>query len=253
MAAADGLLVPGDTAVHRLPAHVKVVALLGFVVAVVLVPPRQWWALLAAAAVLAVVVRIARLPAVVVVRRMVVEVPFVVFALLLPVLATGPRVDVLGVPLAVEGLVGAWNLLAKATIGVVAAITLAATTTPRDLVAGLERLRVPDALVQIVAFMLRYLAVVADDLHRMRIARESRGAPPGWWGQLRAVAATIGALFVRTYERGERVQQAMLARGWTGRSVLVQGRAATAAEWAGAAVLPLAAAVLAVVAWSVTG
>lgn len=253
MAAADGLLVPGDTAVHRLPAHVKVVALLGFVVAVVLVPPRQWWALLAAAAVLAVVVRIARLPAVVVVRRMVVEVPFVVFALLLPVLATGPRVDVLGVPLAVEGLLGAWNLLAKATIGVVAAITLAATTTPRDLVAGLERLRVPDALVQIVAFMLRYLAVVADDLHRMRIARESRGAPPGWWGQLRAVAATIGALFVRTYERGERVQQAMLARGWTGRSVLVQGRAATAAEWAGAAVLPLAAAVLAVVAWSVAG
>lgn len=253
MAAADGLLVPGDTAVHRLPAHVKVVALLGFVVAVVLVPPRQWWALLAAAAVLAVVVRIARLPAAVVVRRMVVEVPFVVFALLLPVLATGPRVDVLGVPLAVEGLVGAWNLLAKATIGVVAAITLAATTTPRDLVAGLERLRVPDALVQIVAFMLRYLAVVADDLHRMRIARESRGAPPGWWGQLRAVAATIGALFVRTYERGERVQQAMLARGWTGRSVLVQGRAATAAEWAGAAVLPLAAAVLAVVAWSVAG
>ena len=253
MAAADGLLVPGDTAVHRLPAHVKVVALLGFVVAVVLVPPRQWWALLAAAAVLAVVVRIARLPAVVVVRRMVVEVPFVVFALLLPVLATGPRVDVLGVPLAVEGLFGAWNLLAKATIGVVAAITLAATTTPRDLVAGLERLRVPDALVQIVAFMLRYLAVVADDLHRMRIARESRGAPPGWWGQLRAVAATIGALFVRTYERGERVQQAMLARGWTGRSVLVQGRAATAAEWAGAAVLPLAAAVLAVVAWSVAG
>ncbi|UER54815.1 cobalt ECF transporter T component CbiQ [Kineosporiaceae bacterium SCSIO 59966] len=253
MAAADGLLVPGDTAVHRLPAHVKVVALLGFVVAVVLVPPRQWWALLAAAAVLAVVVRIARLPAVVVARRMVVEVPFVVFALLLPVLATGPRVDVLGVPLAVEGLLGAWNLLAKATIGVVAAITLAATTTPRDLVAGLERLRVPDALVQIVAFMLRYLTVVADDLHRMRIARESRGAPPGWWGQLRAVAATIGALFVRTYERGERVQQAMLARGWTGRSVLVQGRAATAAEWAGAAVLPLAAAVLAVVAWSVAG
>lgn len=253
MAVADGLLVPGDTAVHRLPAHVKVVALLGFVVAVVLVPPRQWWALLAAAAVLAVVVRVARLPVAVVVRRMVVEVPFVVFALLLPVLATGPRVDVLGVPLAVEGLVGAWNLLAKATIGVVAAITLAATTTPRDLVAGLERLRVPDALVQIVAFMLRYLAVVADDLHRMRIARESRGAPPGWWGQLRAVAATIGALFVRTYERGERVQQAMLARGWTGRSVLVQGRAATATEWAGAAVLPLAAAVLAVVAWSVTG
>lgn len=248
----DGLLVRTGSPVHRLPAHTKLVALVGFVVCVVLVPPRQWWALVAAGAVLAVVVRLARLPLRTVLRRMLVETPFVVFALLLPVLATGPRVDVLGVPLSTDGLLGAWNLLAKGTLGVVAAIVLAATTTPRDVVAALERLRVPPPLVQIVAFMLRYLAVVVDDARRMRIARESRGAPPGWAGQLRAVARGVGALFVRSYERGERVHQAMLARGWDGRTTLVRRQPATAVQWAAAAVLPLVGAVLAAVAWTLS-
>lgn len=237
--AADGLLVRRDSPVHRIPAHAKVVSLVVFVAAVVAIPPQQWWALVAAGVVLAAVVRVARLPAATVLRRMVVEVPFVVFAALLPLIATGPRVDVLGVPLSLAGLLGAWNLLAKATLGVVAAIVLGGTTTPRDLVAGLERLRLPAAFVQIVAFMLRYLSVVADDLRRMRIARESRGAPPGWLPQLRAVAAGIGALFVRSYERGERVHQAMLARGWSGTSVLLAARPATAAEWTAAASLPV--------------
>lgn len=249
-AAVDGLLVRVDSPVHRLPPHAKLVALVAFVALVVLIPPRQWWALVVAGALIGLVVRLARLPGRTVLRRMVVETPFVVFALLLPLLATGPRTDVLGVPLAVDGLVGAWNLLAKATIGVVAAIVLAATSTPRDLVAGLERLRAPSALVQIVAFMLRYLSVVVDDLHRMRVARESRGAPPGWWGQLRAVASGVGALFVRTYERGERVHQAMVARGWTGTSTLLAGSPATLREWATVATLPLAAGLLAVLARS---
>lgn len=250
MSAVDGLLVRVDSRVHRLPAHTKVVALLVFVVCVVAVPARQWWALVGAAGALAVVVRVAGVPACTVLRRMVVEVPFVVFALLLPFLATGPRVDVAGVSLSEQGLLGAWNLLAKATIGVVAAILLAATTTPRDLVAGLERLRVPPTLVQIVAFMLRYASVVADDMHRMRIARESRGAPPGRLRQLRAVAAGVGTLFVRSYERGERVHQAMLARGWTGRTALLGSTPATARQWAAGATLPAAGLLLALLARS---
>jgi cobalt/nickel transport system permease protein len=248
----DALLVPGASPVHRLPAHPKIVALVLFVVCVVAVPARQWWALVGCAAALAVVVAVARVPARTVLRRMAVETPFVVFALLLPFVATGPRTEVLGLSLSEQGLLGAWNLLAKATLGVVAAIVLAATTSARDLVAGLERLRVPPVLVQIVAFMLRYVSVVSDDLHRMRIARESRGAPPGWLGQLRAVAAGVGALFVRSYERGERVHQAMLARGWTGRSELLLTSGASAGQWAVAAALPLAGALLAALAWSAT-
>lgn len=243
----DGLLVHGHSPVHRLPAHCKLVALTLFVLCVVATPARQWWAFVAYAAVLAVVVAIARVPAATVLRRTVVEVPFVVFALLLPFVATGDDVVVAGAALSSAGLWGAWNLLAKATLGVVAAIVLAATTSPRDLVAGMERMRLPTPLVEILSFMLRYASVVAGDLYRMRVARESRGAPPGRVRHLRAVAAGVGALFVRSFERGERVHQAMLARGHVpGDRRLLLDAGASGAQWATAAVVPASGALVAV-------
>lgn len=98
-----------------------------------------------------------------------------------------------------------------------AGLTLAATTQPQELVRGLERLRLPNLLVQILSFMIRYLEVVGDDLRRQQIALASRGFSarhPRHWPVL---ARSAGALFIRTYERGERVHLAMLSRGYTGR------------------------------------
>ena len=68
----------------------------------------------------------------------------------------------------------------------------------------------------ITSFMVRYGDVITDDLRRMRIARESRGYDPRWFWQARAVATSAGALFIRSYERGERVYVAMLSRGYDG-------------------------------------
>jgi cobalt/nickel transport system permease protein len=245
----DGLLVARDSPVHRLPSHCKLVALLVFVAGVVATPARQWWAFLAYAGMLALVVAVARVPALVVVRRSVVEVPFVVFAVLLPFVATGSRTEVLGLSLSEAGLLGAWNLLAKGTLGVVAAIVLAATTTPRDLLGGLDRLRLPRFLVAILGFMVRYAGVVTGDLQRMRVARESRCFRGGQLRHLRAEAAGVGSLFVRSYERGERVHQAMVARGYTGRMPSLSYAGATPAQWGTAAVLPLAAVAVASAAW----
>ena len=63
--------------------------------------------------------------------------------MLLPFVAHGPRTEVLGLALSESGLLAAWGLLAKGTLGVLASLTLAATTEPQDLLAGLERLRLP--------------------------------------------------------------------------------------------------------------
>ena len=245
----DGLLVASGSPVHGLPAHTKVVSLLLFVCAVVATPPQQWWAFVTYAGFVVVVVSLARLPALVVVRRCVIEVPFVVFAVVLPFVATGARTEVLGVSLSEAGLLGAWNLLAKGTLGVVAAIVLAATTTPRDLLGGLDRLRLPRFLVAILGFMIRYAGVVAGDLQRMRIARESRAFPGGGLRHLRAEAAGVGSLFVRSYERGERVHQAMVARGYTGVMPSLGAEGATARQWGMVAVLPVATALVALAAW----
>lgn len=244
----DGLLVAVDSKVHRIPAQVKIVALFVFVLAVVSTPAANFWAFALYAGFLVAALVVAKLPVPVVSRRLAVETPFIVFALLLPFVATGPTVDVLGLQLSESGVLGAWNVLAKGTLGVIAAILLSATTGPRELLAGLERLRLPSTLVAILSFMVRYLSVVSDDLHRMRIARESRGYVGGRAGHLKAIAGGVGALFVRSFERGERVHLAMRSRGYTGRMPLLGEVGATRAQWLEGLTISLAAVAVALAA-----
>jgi len=207
----------GHSPIHRAPAHLKVLALVGFVL-VVVATPKDWFAAYALyLAVIGAVVAVSKVPPTYLLKRMVVEVPFVLFAVLLPFVAQGPQVEVLGLSLSESGLLAAWGLLAKGTLGVLASLTLAATTEPQELLIGLERLRLPHLLVQIMGFMVRYLDVVTTEMQRMRVARESRGFTarnPRHWPVL---ARSAGALFIRSYERGERVHLAMLSRGYTGR------------------------------------
>lgn len=207
----------GHSPLHRAPAHLKIVALLAFMITVV-ATPDDWFAAFGVYLLLLVgVVAVSRVPPTYLVKRMVVEVPFVFFAVLLPFVATGPRIEVLGVRVSESGLLAAFGFLATATLGVIASLTLAATTEAPALLKGLERLRMPSLIVQIMGFMIRYLEVITDELKRMRIARESRGFEsrnPRHWPVL---AKSFGALFIRSYERGERVHLAMLARGYTGK------------------------------------
>jgi cobalt/nickel transport system permease protein len=207
------LHVHGHSVVHRTDPAAKVVALLAFVLLVVATPWGWWPVHVGCAALLAAVVGISQVPPAYLLRRMVVEVPFLCFAALLPFVATGPRTEVLGLAVSEPGLSAAGALVVKATLGVAASLTLAATTEPHVLLSGLERLRLPAQLVQILGFMVRYLDVVTDEMRRMRVALVSRGftaRDPRHWP---VIARSVGALFIRSYERGERVHLAMLSRG----------------------------------------
>ena len=225
------LYVPGDSVVHRLPAHLKLVATVATVLAVVAAPRERFWAFAALAGLVVLTAAVARIPPGLVARRLLIELPFVGFALLLPFVARGERTDVLGLSLSLEGLWGAWELLATATLGVACSILLAATTPLRELLTGLERLRMPTLIVQIMSFMIRYADVVADELHRMRIARESRGFVARDVRHWPVLARSAGALFVRCYERGERVHLAMLSRSYAGRMPHHETHAVPAAQW----------------------
>lgn len=203
----------GHSRVHRAQPHLKILALLGFVLVVVATPNDRYPAFAGYLALLAAVVAVSRVPVTYLLPRMVVEVPFLVFAALMPFVSHGERVEVVGLSVSEPGLVAAAGLAMKGTLGVLASLTLAATTEPRDVLRGLERLRLPAQLVEIMGFMIRYLDVVGDQMARMRIALASRGFTarnPRHWA---VVARSAGALFIRSYERGERVHLAMLSRG----------------------------------------
>jgi cobalt/nickel transport system permease protein len=236
--------VPGDGPVHRLEPHTKLVAVLAFALVVVATPVHAGWAPWAYAAFLGLLLSVATVAgtgAGRLFRSLVVEVPFVLFAVLLPVVSRGPRTEVLGLSLSESGLATGGSILAKATLSVLAATLLAATTEPRALLRGLERLRLPSMLVQILMFMIRYADVVGGELRRMRVARESRGFRARHLGALRVLGPAAGSLFIRSYERGERVHLAMLSRGYTGRLPTGPVAAVGVRSWTTALSLPLAA------------
>ena len=100
--------------------------------------------------------------------------------------------------------------------------------------------------------MVRYLDVVTDEMARMRVARESRGFTARDIRQWPVLARSAGALFIRSYERGERVHLAMLSRGYTGTMPLLDSVAATPAQWARSALLPAAALAVCLAGWALT-
>jgi cobalt/nickel transport system permease protein len=202
---------------------------------------ERFWAFALYLLLLGAVAVAARIPLKLLLRRMVVEVPFVIFAVALPFLSQGERMTVFGVSMSADGLLAAWNIVAKATLGVIGSILLAATTEPRTLLLGAQRLRLPQLLVQIASFMLRYVEVILDEMRRMRIARESRAFVARDLRHLPVVARSAGALFIRSYERGERVHLAMLSRGYTGTMPIIHDVHGSASQWALAATLPAAA------------
>jgi cobalt/nickel transport system permease protein len=218
------LFFHGHSRIHHAPAHLKLLGLLGFMLLVVATPREAYVVFAVEAALLVAVVLLSRVPLTYLLPRMVVELPFAVFAVLVPFISHGPRTDVLGVSVSEPGLTAAIALLVKGTLGVLASLTLAATTEPQDLLRGLQRLRMPELIVQIMGFMIRYLDVVTAELARMMTALRSRGCDPRSPRHWPVLARSLGALFIRSYERGERVHLAMLSRGYDGKLPSVEHR-----------------------------
>ncbi len=239
----------GSSSIHRLPAHLKIVGALGFVIAVVATPREAFWAFGVYAAVLAAITAAARLPPGFVASRLVVEAPFVLVALLLPFFAGGDRVTVGGMDLSLPGLWTMWNILVKATLGLWTSIVLGATTTVPELLGGLGRLRVSRVLTAIAGFMLRYIDLVLGQLGRMRRAMESRAYRPRSLADTRPIASGVGALFVRSYERGERIHLAMASRGYSGTMPAASARASSRLAVLAIATLTLGVWAVAITAW----
>ena len=244
------LFIHEEGPLHRLPPQCKLAATVLFVFAVVATPREEFWAFGVDASLVVLAALIGGVPLWSIAKRLVIEIPFLLFAVLLPIVGRQPRVDVLGFSLSGPGLWAAWNIVVKGTIGVAATVVLASTTSIPQLLSGLERLRVPRVMVGITAFMIRYADVLGDEVRRMNIARQSRGGGDGRVGQVRALASTAGTLFVRSYERGERVYLAMESRGYAG-TMPIRSTAATARAWVLCLLWPAIGATVAVIAWSI--
>ncbi len=187
-----------------------------FITIVVITPITNWAAYIGYFSLLLILISISQIPFLLVFKRALIEIPFIFFAILMPFFGTGERFEFLIFDLYREGLLAGVGIVAKGTIGVISAIILSSSTSAREILRGLERLRLPSLMVQIASFMLRYVNVVNDEMERMKVARASRGFEATGVKHWRVLATAAGALFIRSYERGERVHLAMLSRGYDG-------------------------------------
>jgi cobalt/nickel transport system permease protein len=209
----------GNTAspVHRLDPRAKVVGFVGITLVGVSASLATWPAWVACGLALATSAALAGVGLPVIWRRSrLILPPVLLVAVLLPFVRGGETVSIGPFALSAAGLETLATVSAKATIGVVSAVLLGATTSFPSVLAALERLRVPRLFVLIAAFTYRYLFVIVVEVGRMRAALAARAYRPRNLAHVAPLGRVATALFLRTYARGERVYLAMLARGYTG-------------------------------------
>lgn len=103
---------------------------------------------------------------------------------------------------------------------------------------ALRHLRLPRLLIAIISFMYRYLFVLADEATRLLRAREARSAAPvngrtggGLVWRAKVAGGMVGQLLLRSFERSERVYNAMLARGYRGQLLTMNPHVMVIQDW----------------------
>jgi len=229
-----------DSWVHQLDPRVKVLVAILFIICTALLPDGAWlaymlsWALVIAAGLAA------HIQPWFLVKRSLLVLPFllaavtIIFTLPGTALWNGP----FGLTITDAGLVRFFSILCRSWVSVQMAVLLTATTRFPDVLHALRHLKVPAILVSILAFMYRYLFVLADEVGRLLRARAARSAQVPtvhggrnvWW-RARVAGNMVGQLLVRSLARSDRVYQAMLARGYRGELLTMNPHVMTSLDW----------------------
>ncbi len=140
------------------------------------------------------------------------------FAVWLPFVVPGPKIEIGAVVVSERGLARAGLVLAKA-LAVFTLMKLLWSTTPLETaLKAAHRLRMPGLIVQLVALTYRYIFLLRDELRRLRIALRTRGfCGNASTHACRTFGHAGGSMLVRGVERAERVHHAMQCRGFDGR------------------------------------
>ena len=126
-----------------------------------------------------------------------------------------------GIALAPGGVGAAIDLTLRATAAVAGLLTLTLTTPATDLVAALRRLKVPAEIVEIALLTHRFLLIAGDTASAMTTAQAARLGHDGWKRRIRSTGLLAANLLPRTLDRAHRLEQGLMARGWSGASLTV--------------------------------
>jgi cobalt/nickel transport system permease protein len=185
---------------------------------VALTPNAQWltWALYGVAILW--LVLMSQVPFSLLCRRMAIESTFISVALLGAVFREGGQVlwQWGWMKVTTTGLTILGSVTSKAFLSLLVLNMLTLSTPIPALLHALKLLRVPPLLVAILSSMYRYSTILVEEFQSMYRAALSRNLMGNASRQRALLGSMFGALFIRTYDRGERIHHAMLARGYQG-------------------------------------
>lgn len=235
----------GRSLVHHLDARVKLLLAVAYILTSALTPAGAWPIYLVLLAMVLAVELLSEESIGFYFKRSLLALPFVLAAAPLIFTMPGPAwftISLGGVHLqaSLTGLERFLSVLVKSWISVQMAIVLTTTTPFPDLLRALRELRMPRLLVAVLGLMWRYLFVLADEVLRLSRARAARSGDAGdpakksgggviW--RARVTGGMVGNLFLRAFERSDRIYVAMLSRGYDGEVRSLPQPAAPASSW----------------------
>lgn len=221
-----------DSIVHRLDARVKLIIAFAAIIAIVSYPFEPELYLVSGGFLLLLLMLFALSKTTIrtYLFRLAMILPFGFFIIVAQIFFKNPRYTeftvLLDLPLGIavyqESLLFALMLTAKFIVCVSFIILLSGTTTMQDLLEGAARLGLPAEFCLVLGMTIRYLFVFAIMYGHIQNALATRcfnaynRALPYRY-RLSTIAYTIGTLFLRSFEQGERTYMSMLCRGY-GRS-----------------------------------
>lgn len=152
--------------------------------------------------VISTLILLSKVPVKFVLKRVLVILPFLFFiVILVPVIRAGTWES-------------AMITLARSLLSILTLVLFVSTTRFPALLSELRRLKVPSMVIEVLAFLYRYFFVLIDEMEHMRLAVKARSAGSGKRSVIRALSGLLGMLFIRSYERSERIYMAMQLRGY---------------------------------------
>ena len=204
---------------HELSPQLKILSTLLIVISIAFSKIINPFQIISHAVIVFLIIIFSNIPLKTYLKRLTLDIPFILFALFLPFLSSGNN-DMVFTLFTFEiyrtGLLEMFAILFKATAGLSMGIVLTATTTNIELIYGLQKLKVPPIIIAIMSFSIRYIDVFIDEFKRVKISMQSRGYIEKGIKTLLPIAYASGAMLIRGYERGERVYLSMISRGFTG-------------------------------------
>jgi cobalt/nickel transport system permease protein len=236
-----------DSFIHNLDARVKIVGMIALIIAMVAIPYSSMVFTIGAffLVFLGVLWAGSGLPWQIYAKRLLMVLPFGLFIILFQIFFTNRYYTVFhviadlpfGIHIYAESIQFAGILLVKFVVCISAIILLSSTTKLHDMLEGAGRMGLPPEFALTFGMMIRYLFVFGYIYRKINESLATRCFDPfnsalSYRYRMKQIGYTVGTIFIRSYEQGERVYTSMLCRGYGKDShIFITKKPLQSSEW----------------------